>query len=73
MKISDSQGALSRKILVEYDCKGERRRLISLTAHAGPMASGNVLVALNRASEWDAIASGTTASAPLKFVCSWKP
>ena len=73
LKAGDSTAALSRRIWVEYDCKAERRRLLSLTAHSGPMANGSVLVTLNRASEWDFIASGATASAPLKFVCSWKP
>lgn len=72
LKAKDSGGELSRRIQVEYDCKEGRRRLLSLTAYAGPMATGNVLVNVNRTSEWDYITAGATASSTLKFVCAWK-
>ena len=65
-------GEISRRAIVEYDCKEGRRRLLSLTTYAGPMATGNVLVNLNKASAWDYISDGATASSTLKFVCAWK-
>ncbi len=72
LKTKDTGGELSRRLLVEYDCKEGRRRLLSLTTYAGPMATGNVLVNLNKASAWDYISDGATASSTLKFVCAWK-
>lgn len=70
LKQRGKQGEMSRRVLMEYDCKGEQHRLLSLTTHSEPMAEGNVLISVSRASDWHTIVTGTSAAAILKRVCS---
>jgi hypothetical protein len=67
---ADDRGIHSRLALQEFDCKGERRRTLSLSVHSGPMAGGNVIRNQDSQGNWQYIAPGTTGEAMLKLVCS---
>ena len=72
LKQRDTTGELSRRALDEYDCAGERRRLLSISTHAEPMAAGQILLYGNTsgvAGEWNYIPPGTSFYHVLKFVC----
>jgi hypothetical protein len=35
---------MSRRLLIEYDCKDERFRVLATSTHSEPMAAGKTLV-----------------------------
>jgi hypothetical protein len=70
LKKRDAFGGMSHRVLYEYDCKEGRYRIHSLSALAGPMASGEILLTSNTQSDWDYIPPGTPGVTVLKFVCS---
>lgn len=71
LKQRDPQdGEMSRRSLVEYDCKEERTRTIQQTLHAEQNALGNVIRTSNLPGAWEFIAPGTIGDTALKFVCS---
>jgi hypothetical protein len=70
LKQRDKDGAMSRRGLVEYDCKEERRRLLAVSSHSEPMAGGKTLHSDNVAVTWGYIAPNTVAAIKLKIVCS---
>ena len=61
---------MSRRILVEYDCKEERYRVLSISGHSGPMAGGETLGSDSSRGNWNYIAPGTIGETVLKFVCA---
>jgi hypothetical protein len=63
-------GTRSSRILWEYDCKGERVRMISATGHDGPMATGKKLYNVYKASDWRDIAPDTMGENGFKVVCT---
>ena len=63
-------GTKSSRILWEYDCKGERVRMISATGHAGSMAAGKKLYNVYKASDWRDIAPETMGENGFKVVCA---
>lgn len=64
-----SLGELSRKYRMEFDCKEERSRFLSISAHSKPMGAGDVLVIDNFIGEWQEVAPETIDEAFLKRVC----
>ena len=56
--------------LQEYDCGGERVRLLSLSTHSGLMGAGKVLFSHTEVGEWDYVAPRTVGAAALKLVCA---
>ena len=70
LKVRAKGGEMSRRAFSEYDCKEERFRMLSNTAHSGPMAAGETLSAWNTPGEWIYIAPGTLAEYALKYVCA---
>jgi hypothetical protein len=44
LKQRDEHGAMSRRLLIEYDCKDERFRVLATSTHSEPMAAGKTLV-----------------------------
>lgn len=71
--LASKGGASSHRLLVEYDCKGERYRLLQLTAFTGPMGTGPIFGTLDQpasGAEWHAASAGTVASDVLKVVCA---
>lgn len=54
---------------VEYDCKNERVRALSVSANSGNMASGEVLELTNSTGEWTDVPPGTSAATKMNLVC----
>jgi len=73
-----SSGARSRRALFEFDCGGERWRVLSINDHVEPMAAGKLLGTWEGESAWSYVAPRTGTNIPpsatnraiLRFVCS---
>jgi len=68
--------ALSRRLRVEYDCKEQRLRFLSISTHSGPMASGTTLFTHDvpgKPDTWRQIPPGTVGNRVLKIVCAMQP
>jgi len=64
-------GKQSIRILGEYDCKGERMRILFGSSYTGPMATGESLfLGGGNVDDWDRAPAGTMGELVLKFVCS---
>jgi hypothetical protein len=72
-KSKSEEGALSRRVFFEFDCARERVRILSLSQHAGPMASGKVLYSNHEAGEWVPIPPRTFLWYDLRLFCSLDP
>ncbi len=70
LKAREPKGELSYRTLIEYDCKEGRSRHLSISAHAGPMATGKALFSGSAPGKWDYAAPGTAAGATLSLVCA---
>ena len=70
LKQKGKNGEMSRRALLEYDCKEERSRTLSYSLHSEPMSGGQLLLTNDYYSRWTAIVSGTDGAVPLKFVCA---
>lgn len=55
LKERDKSDALSLRGLFEYDCKEERRRILTYTGFHGQMASGRMLYTIIAPTEWQYI------------------
>ena len=66
-------GALSFRARLEIDCKEERIRLLALSSHTGPMATGDFVSDESRIREWREIAPGSIDSTYQRLVCSLIP
>ena len=73
LKQRDKQGVMSRRSLFEYDCKKERSRLLSLSGHSEPMATGRVLFSDDEPEKWSNSEPGTVTATILKFLCTDAP
>lgn len=69
LKARDKNGAMSIRLFSEYDCKEERVRILTVTAHAGPMASGSILASAGNG-DWEYSAPGTGNAYVLKYLCA---
>lgn len=71
LKQRDKDGEMSRRTRYEYDCKGERYRILALSTHSKPMAGGKTLLSLGENPRgWGDIPPGTTAEYELKIACA---
>lgn len=71
LKQRDEGGEMSTRTRNEYDCKEERRRTLSFSAHSEPMAGGETLSSKNYSDgEWRAIPPGSVSARILKIVCA---
>jgi len=74
-KQRDTDGVLSRQYLTEFDCKGARQRLLSVSTHSERMARGET-IKLRRYSlgepdgKWFNVAPDTFSAHLLKLVCA---
>ena len=71
LAVKDKDGELSRRSRLEFDCIKERWRIISISAHSDPDASGVVLL-LSTSDDtfpWNDVPPRTIVSAMLKYVC----
>jgi hypothetical protein len=60
----------SSKTLWEFDCAGERKRILQFTWHSGQMAAGQVVVAIDSLSNWTFVSPGSIDEVELQAVCS---
>lgn len=63
-------GDKSYRAYVEYDCKNDRSRLLTLSSHSEKMATGNIEILINQTDPWSYVAPGTVDAAALSLVCS---
>ena len=70
LKQRDKDGELSRRALVEYDCREVRNRTLALSMHADAMGEGKKLDSYNEPSSPRKVAAGSSGEAILKVVCS---
>jgi hypothetical protein len=70
LKQQNNNGVMSRRILWEYDCKENRKRVLSFSSHSGPMMTGKTLTKGNDSRPWSAIPPGTGDEVLLKIVCT---
>jgi hypothetical protein len=72
LKQRNESGAMSRRLRYEYDCKGERSRILALSTHTEPMADGKTLYIttgdLNES--WDEIPPGSAIEKLLATACA---
>jgi hypothetical protein len=63
-------GEMSRRLLIEYDCKEERFRILLTSTHSEPMADGKTLVSSDDPGKWVAFPPDTPAEDTLEIVCT---
>ncbi|MFZ9252411.1 MAG: surface-adhesin E family protein, partial [Hylemonella sp.] len=63
-------GDLSLRAREEFDCKQERSRLLSLTTHSGPMATGDTLWKTSEPREWNDVPPDTLLEKKLQIICA---
>lgn len=66
----DKDGELSRRALVEYDCRQAENRTLALSMHADAMGEGRKLDAYTDPSSPRKVATGSSGEAILKVVCA---
>jgi hypothetical protein len=68
----DKDGEMSSRSRQEFDCKGERSRILSGSTHSEPMASGRTLrrVEFDNLDKWSQIPPSSIAEAILERVCA---
>ena len=67
---SQQNGAVSLRMLREYDCDKELWRYLSMSAHAEPMAGGTVLETAGEDNNWNGIRPDSVAELMLNLVCA---
>lgn len=70
LKQRDKDGEMSRRAFIEYDCKEDRLRILSLSTHSKSMALGRVIFSESGTSPWDFVPPRTISAKRLKIVCS---
>ena len=70
MKQPAATGARSRRALQEFDCAGQKVRILSISEHAAPMAGGEVIFLDNTEREWSQAAPGTFNEVVRRIVCA---
>lgn len=69
-KVRTSNGELSVRGLEEFDCRGTRVRLLSISSHSEQMATGKVLFNASDTGGWNSMTPGTVMETIFKDVCS---
>lgn len=70
LKQRDKDGELSRRALVEYDCRDGKNRTLSLSMHPEPMAGGKPLDAYSDPSSPRSVVPGSSGEIIYKLVCA---
>ena len=70
LKQRDKDGELSRRALVEYDCREVQNRTLGLSMHADAMGEGKKLDSYNEPSSPRKVAACSSGEAILKVVCA---
>ena len=69
LKRREPEGYMSFRSLVEYDCREERNRVLSFSAHPEPMAGGRIMVSSDSPGQWKYIVPESIGQALLKILC----
>ena len=70
LKRRGTEGEMSRRFLVQYDCKEARYRFLSISLHSKPMAGGDTLFTDSTPDQWRYIPPETVSEEILKFACA---
>jgi hypothetical protein len=62
-------GAMSRLVLIEYDCHDQRRRNLAFASKAEPMGEGKTLFTSAVSTTWKAVAGDTVEHKVLLMLC----
>ena len=71
-EFANIQGVSSTRYRAEYDCKNERLRFLTLSAHAELDAKGKVLGQDSKEGNWVEIPPNTTGRENLKVICKFQ-
>jgi hypothetical protein len=63
-------GARSMQGHVQYDCKNQRKRLLSITTYSGEMMGGRKVHSDSTIEKWGAITSNSSDDVISGFVCA---
>ena len=69
LKAPGAHGERSRQSLDEYDCKGRRRRILSVSEFSEPMGRGNLLASDRIGTKWYPVPSGAAGEIKFQAVC----
>ena len=69
LKKPSKTGVLSRRALIEYDCKDKRRRTLAFSSHVERMAEGKPKFASATATQWQPVAGDTVAETVFQRLC----
>ena len=70
LKQKDKDGELSRRALVEYECRERQNKTLALSMHSAPMAGGKTLDSYSDPSSWRDIVPGSSGETILGIVCA---
>ncbi len=70
-EVDESSGKtyFSSKIQTEYDCQGERIRILAFSQHSGKMGGGNVIYTRSDPLQWGPVAPDSINKSMWKFAC----
>ena len=63
-------GALSRKSLLEFNCKAQTFRVRAMSGYTRPMAEGAVLFNIEQVTEWSMVRPNTAGAEVMKRSCA---
>jgi len=70
--LANIQGVNSTRYRTEYDCKNERLRYLTLSAHSELDAKGKVLAQESKEGDWVELPPNTTGRLNMKMVCKFQ-
>lgn len=70
LKSRAATGALSRQILIQYDCVDKRRRTLASSGHAQHMAMGKPIFTDVSQGEWHPVVKDTVLNTILEIACA---
>jgi hypothetical protein len=70
LKQKGKSGEMSRKTLIEYDCKEDRSRTLSYSLYSEPMSGGNLILSNDYYSRWAVLPGGTDDAVTRSVLCA---
>ena len=69
LKKRSKTGTLSNQVLMEFDCKGHKRRTVVFTSHNENMAEGKTIFKSLKGGEWHPVVKDSVAEKMMHMVC----
>ena len=69
LKKRSKTGTLSSQVLMEFDCKGHKRRTVVFTSHDDNMAEGKTIFKSLKGGEWHPVVKDSVAEKMMHMVC----